>query len=149
MPKPHKVSSLRGCLCSAAQGPALPATLPGTAREMRAERSVDGEERTSMCKDVLLVAEENYRSLDFHLPTSAEYLVTLSHKDIKDGFNSWNFLHLQRTTRLRDRYVGIHLAEYCNFSSSAVICKPQTLKWARGYVNVPYLFLFSLAEAVK
>jgi len=41
-----------------------------------------------MCKDVLLVAEENYRSLDFHLPTSAEYLVTLSHKDIKDGFNS-------------------------------------------------------------
>lgn len=97
------------------------------------------------------IARKKYRSLVFHLPTSTKYLVTLPHKDLKDVFNTWNFLCLQRTTRLWDRYVGIHLDKHCNFSLSARICKPQTLKWARGYVNVPckYLFLFSLAEAVK
>lgn len=157
MPKTCKVSSLKqwmSLLCS-----------PRSYSASYSARNWEGDERRDESRWVrgeylhvqgcftsnIRKAGKNYRSLVFHPPTSTKYLVTLSYKDFKDGFNTWNFLCLQRTTRLWDRYVGIHLAKYCNFSSSAMICKPQTLKWARGYVNVPYkyLFLFSLAEAVK
>lgn len=30
----------------------------------------------------------NYRSSVFQLPTRTKYLITLSHKDFKDGFNT-------------------------------------------------------------
>lgn len=145
--------SSKGPLRSAARVTSLLATNWEGDERREENRWVRGEcLRVQVCfTSSIKKAGKNYRSLVFHLPTSTKYLVTLSHKDFKDGFNTWNFLHLQRTSRLWDRCVGIHLAKYCNFSLSAVICKPQTLKWARGYVNVlyKYLFLFSLAEAVK
>lgn len=91
---------------------------------------------------IRIAGKKPHRSLGFHLPTSTKYLVTLPHEDLKDDFNTWNFLCLQRTTRLW--YVGIHLAKHCNFSLSARICKPQTLKWARGYVKVPCIYFYFL-----